>query len=85
MFTNIDDVKDVLLPNQMLKPDENVKILPDIPYSEHDVIIKILEESQETFFRGRDVFVQGVQEKKNPDYADYDILKWKCFRQFLKL
>lgn len=85
MFTNIDDVKDVLLPNQMLKPDENVKILPDIPYSEHDFIIKVLEESQETFFRGKDVFIQGVQEKKNPDYADYDILKWKCFRQFLKL
>lgn len=85
MFTNIDDVNDVLLPNQMLKPDENVKLLPDIPYSEHDFIIKVLEESQETFFRGKDVFIQGVQEKKNPDYADYDILKWKCFRQFLKL
>ncbi|VDO63420.1 unnamed protein product [Schistosoma margrebowiei] len=59
---NATDVKDVLLASHLLKSDGNVRILPDIPYSEHNLIRNISKESRETFFRGRTIIVQGVRE-----------------------
>lgn len=60
------DVEDVLLASHLVKSDGNVRILPDIPYSERNPIQNIPREFREKFFRRRNIIVQGVPEHMDP-------------------
>ena len=82
---NASDVEDVLLASHLLKSDGNVRILPDIPYSERNLIRNIPKESREAFFRGRNIIVQGVPENMDPTQANSDIREWKFIKHSLKL
>ncbi|VDO50854.1 unnamed protein product [Schistosoma margrebowiei] len=82
---NATDVDDVLLASHLLKSDGNEKILPDILYSERNLIRNIPKESRETFFCGRNVIVQGVPEKMDPSQANPDFREWKFTKQSLRL
>ena len=48
---NASDVEDVLLASHLLKSDGNVRILPDIPYTERNRTRNIPKEYREAFFR----------------------------------
>ncbi|VDP36931.1 unnamed protein product [Schistosoma curassoni] len=68
-----------------LKSDGNVRILPDVPYSERNLVRNIPKESREQFFRGRNIIVQGVPENTDPTQANSDIREWKFDKQSLRL
>ncbi|VDP49805.1 unnamed protein product [Schistosoma margrebowiei] len=70
---NATDVEDVLLSSHLLKSNGNVRILPDIPYSERNIIRNIPKESREKFFRGRNIIVQGIPENADPTQSNSDI------------
>ncbi|CAI2726671.1 unnamed protein product [Schistosoma spindalis] len=82
---NATEVEDVLLASHLLKSDGNVRILPDIPYSERNLIRNVPKDSREKFFRGRNIIVQGVPENMDPTQANSDIREWKFIKQSLRL
>ncbi|VDO94878.1 unnamed protein product [Schistosoma margrebowiei] len=82
---NSTDVEDVLLASHLLKSDGNVRILPDIPYSERNLIRNIPKESRQKFFRRGNIIVQGVPENTDPNQANSDIREWKFIKQSLRL
>ncbi|CAH8453908.1 unnamed protein product [Schistosoma bovis] len=82
---NATDVEDVLLASHLLKSDGNVRILPDILYSERNIIRNVPKESREKFFRGRNIIVQGIPENADPTQSNSDIREWKFIKQSLRL
>ncbi|VDP79288.1 unnamed protein product [Schistosoma curassoni] len=82
---NATDVEDVLLACHLLRSDGNVRILPDIPYSERNLIRNISKESRETLFSERNITVQGVPENMDPSQINSDIREWKFIKQSLRL
>ncbi|VDP53433.1 unnamed protein product [Schistosoma margrebowiei] len=82
---NAIDIEDVLLASHLLKSDGNVRILPDIPFCERNIIRNIPKESREKFFRGRNIIVQGIPENADPTQSNSDIREWKFIKQSLRL
>ncbi|VDP62010.1 unnamed protein product [Schistosoma curassoni] len=82
---NATDVEDVLLASHLLKSDGNVRILPDIPYSERNLIGNIPKESRDQFFRGRNIIVQDIPENTDPTQSKTDIREWEFIKQSLRL
>ena len=67
-------------PGHLLKSEEDIRVLPDIPCSMNNHIRDIPEGSRGTFYLLRNIIVQCVPEK-----VDYDILKWNFIKQSLWL
>ncbi|VDO55384.1 unnamed protein product [Schistosoma margrebowiei] len=82
---NATDVEDVLLASHLLKSDGNVRILPDIQYSERNLIRNIPKETRDQFLHGRNIIVQGIPENTDPTQSNSDIKEWKFIKQSSRL
>lgn len=85
MLTNATDLGDDLLASNLLRSHGNVRILPDVSYSERNIIRKIISESRKTFSRGRNISVQSVPKNADPTHINSDIRGRKFVNQYLKL